>query len=138
MPPLSRCAGKPFASRQPGKQRAPLPSPAGRTPPLASFHRCLRLQIALLLLQAQKGPSKRQHLSKAELMDLAEASGLSHKPIRGDGERRCAGSAPAAALNAPLMNVLTAELQHLPAVLFCVRAGLAWHTPSCSALEGAS
>jgi hypothetical protein len=37
-------------------------------------------------LQAQKGPAKKQHLSKAELMDLAEASGLSHKPIRGDGE----------------------------------------------------
>lgn len=35
--------------------------------------------------QAQKGPAKQQHFGKQELIDLAEASGLSTKPINGDG-----------------------------------------------------
>jgi hypothetical protein len=36
-------------------------------------------------LQAQKGPAKRRDFLKAELIELTEASGLSNKPILGDG-----------------------------------------------------
>ncbi len=48
----------------------------------------LRAQFSLAVppyLQAQKGPAKQQHFGKQELIDLAEASGLSTKPINGDG-----------------------------------------------------
>ena len=41
--------------------------------------------LPLSLSQAQKGPARQAHFGKAELLDLAEASGLSDKPIRGDG-----------------------------------------------------
>ena len=39
-------------------------------------------------LQAQKGAGGREHLSKAEVMRLAQASTLANKPIYGEGERR--------------------------------------------------
>ncbi|GAB4817237.1 hypothetical protein N2152v2_004283 [Parachlorella kessleri] len=39
----------------------------------------------IVLLEAQKGPSKADFLTKAELMLRAEASGLSNKPISGEG-----------------------------------------------------
>ncbi|EFN56306.1 hypothetical protein CHLNCDRAFT_144716 [Chlorella variabilis] len=39
----------------------------------------------ICMLQAQKGPAKQPHFGKQELMDLTEASGLSDKPIHGDG-----------------------------------------------------
>lgn len=48
----------------------------------------LRAQFSLAVppyLQAQKGPAKQQHFGKQELIDLAEASGLSTKPINSDG-----------------------------------------------------
>ena len=49
-------------------------APASRPPPLPCSHS-----------QAQKGPARQPHFGKQELMDLAEASGLSNKPIHGDG-----------------------------------------------------
>ncbi|PRW44966.1 Crossover junction endonuclease MUS81 [Chlorella sorokiniana] len=42
----------------------------------------------LVMLQAQKGPAKQQHFGKQELIDLAEASGLSIKPINSDGSSK--------------------------------------------------
>ena len=36
-------------------------------------------------MQAHKGPSKADFLTKAELMQRAEASGLADKPISGEG-----------------------------------------------------
>ncbi|KAL4424621.1 hypothetical protein ABPG77_002239 [Micractinium sp. CCAP 211/92] len=46
----------------------------------------------IVMLQGQKGPARRQHFGKQELIDLAEASQLSDKPIKGDGgaQRRAA------------------------------------------------
>jgi crossover junction endonuclease MUS81 len=48
----------------------------------------------IVLYRAQQGENARPHLTKAELMDLAEASGLSSKPIhsRGAGSARLHGS----------------------------------------------
>lgn len=37
----------------------------------------------IVMLQAQKGPERLQHLTKQQLMDRAEASGLADKPIYG-------------------------------------------------------
>ncbi|KAL4448611.1 hypothetical protein ABPG75_005830 [Micractinium tetrahymenae] len=39
----------------------------------------------IVMLQGQKGPARKQHFGKQELIDLAEASQLSDKPIKGDG-----------------------------------------------------
>eukprot|EP00887_Chlorella_sp_A99_P004204 scaffold15.g4204.t1 len=39
----------------------------------------------VVLLQAQKGHVQREYLGKAEVMELAEASGLPDKPIQGEG-----------------------------------------------------
>ena len=48
----------------------------------------------IVLYRAQHGENGRPHLTKTELMDLAEASGLSSKPIhcRGGGSARLRGS----------------------------------------------
>jgi hypothetical protein len=39
----------------------------------------------IVLFQAQKGPEGLEYLSKSELMDRAESSGLSNKPIHSEG-----------------------------------------------------
>lgn len=40
----------------------------------------------IVLFQAQKGPEGLEYLSKSELMDRAESSGLSNKPIHSEGD----------------------------------------------------
>lgn len=40
----------------------------------------------IVLFQAQKGPEGLEYLSKSELMDRAESSGLSNKPIHSEGK----------------------------------------------------